>query len=262
MLFKREIKRNYKSFLTVTLICAFFQVYIISMSQTFGADVKQILDMKMPPEFQKAVGMAGLNLNDPLGFTGIGFSYVYLFLSIAFASVFALIVSKEFSEKTAEYLFSLPVKRVKLIRIKLFFGLTYIFAAALFIFLATIIGMATIIGGEIPWATISLMMLAWILGGLALGSFAFLLSSFFSRSRTSSAVSMGVVMGLYLLQVVISMNKELDFLKYISPFDWYKGSDIIRSEEISIVYSLIAVGISAACLYLGVRRYSRMDVLI
>jgi len=58
------------------------------------------------------------------------------------------------------------------------------------------------------------------------------------------------------------MNKELDFLKYISPFDWYKGSDIIRSEEISIVYSLIAVGISAACLYLGVRRYNRMDVLI
>ncbi|HBG70446.1 MAG TPA: hypothetical protein DDX57_06650 [Bacteroidales bacterium] len=262
MLFKREIKRNYKSFLTVTLICAFFQVYIISMSLTFGADVKQILDMKMPPEFQKAIGMAGLNLNDPLGFTGIGFSYVYLFFSIAFASVFATIVSKEFSEKTAEYLFSLPVKRVNLLRTKILFSLTYVVSAALILFLATAIGMGAIIGGEIPWLTITLMTLAWILGGAALGSVAFLISSFFPRSRTASAVSMGVVLGMYLLQVVISMNKELDFLKYISPFDWYKGSEIINMNELSVVYSLIAIGISALCLFFGIRRFNRMDVLI
>jgi len=73
---------------------------------------------------------------------------------------------------------------------------------------------------------------------------------------------MGVVMGLYLLQVIIPMNKDLDFLKYISPFDWYKGSEIINTKEISVEYSLIAVGISAVCLFLGVRRYKRMDVLL
>lgn len=262
MLFKRELKRNFKSFLIITLVCALMVFYIISMAPAFGTDIQKILDLKMPGGMQKAFGMKDLNFSKPNSFFAMSFSYIYLFFSLYVSGVFAIIVSKEFSEKTAEYLFSLPAKRINIIFTKLALAGLYALLSVIFIFLAAWLSFTINIGEGFDLIPVILMALAWLIGGLTFGAIAFMLSSFFTRSRTISALTLGFVMAMYMLQVIISFNSALSFLKYISPFDWFKGSEIANTGEISPIYCFIALGIMAVCFYIGIRRFKKMDVLI
>jgi ABC-2 type transport system permease protein len=262
MLFKRELKRNLRSFMVSCIICSAMILYVISIAPSFGKDIQQLLDLKFPKQLQSAFGMTGLDFTNPLGFYGIIFSYIYLFFSIYIAGVFASIVSKEYSEKTAEYLFSLPAKRVTIISSKLSVAFLYAVLSILLFFLVSLFSFSVFIKESYDIIPVIMMALSWLIGGITFGSVAFLLSSFFTKTRTVSSISVGMVLVMYLFQVVISLNKELDYLKYISPFDWFKGSDIANTGEISITYCIIAISAVIACISIGTYRFKKMDVLI
>jgi ABC-2 type transport system permease protein len=262
MLYKREIKKNFKPFIAITVVCSALVFYIVSMAPSFGSDIQQILDMKLPKGMQNALGMDGLNFNSPSSFYTLSFSYIYLFFSIFASGVFATIVSKEFSEKTGEYLFSLPAPRIKLIMVKLSAGFTYILLWACIIFASSWFSFQIHIQEGYDLKPVILMTFAWLLGGIAFASAAFLMSSFLNKARTISGASVALVMAMYMLQLIISFNDSLSFLKYISPFDWFKGSEIANTGQLSIEYSLIAIVISIICFTLGVIRFQRKDVLI
>ena len=262
MLFKREFKRNYKSFLISGFVCVVLAMYMISMSQSFGVDIQKIIDVKLPKEVQVALGLSGLDYSNPVSFFALSFSYIYLFISIYIAGIFAVIVSKEFSDKTAEYLFSLPAKRIKFIKTKLAVVFTYSFLIVLLVFFSTWISLIINIKSGYDLKPLMLLSVAWLTGGITFGSITFFISSFFTKTRTISSVSVGVVLGMYLLQIAISVNENLKFLKYISPFDWFKGSEIVNSGEISLSYLIIAVCIIVSSLYFGIKRFNKMDVLV
>ena len=135
MLFKRELKRNLKSFLIISLACAAMAMYVIAIAPSFGNDIQKILDLKLPQGMQKAFGMKDLDFQSATSFFAIMFSYIYLFFAIYLASAFANIVSKEYSDKTAEYLFSLPAKRLHFILVKLSVIFLYAIISVLLIFL-------------------------------------------------------------------------------------------------------------------------------
>lgn len=262
MLFKREFKRNLKSFLVVSFICAALVMYVISIAPSFGKDIQQILDLKLPRQFQSAFGMKDLDFGTPMGFYGLIFSYVYLFISIYAAGIFAGIVLKEYSDKTAEYLFSLPVKKMNIIRTKLLVALFYLTVTIAFTFLISLLSFSLFIEDDYDILTMLIMSLSWLLGGLTFGSIAFLVSSFLTKSRSSSGIASGLVLVFYLLQVVISLNKYLEDMKYISPFDWFKGSDIANTGEISITFCIIAVVVSVVCIFIGAIHFKKKDVII
>lgn len=262
MLFKRELKRNFRAFAVTTLISSFLVIYIISMAPTFGTDIQQILDMKMPKELQNAIGMKGLDYSSASSFYAIAFSYVYLFLGIYVAGAFAAVVSKEFSDKTAEYLFSLPAKRSRIIITKLMVTGLYALGSVLIIYIASLVSFAAFIEQDYSRTAIALIALAWLMGSLFFGALAFFISSLTAQSKSASLVSIGVVVAMYLLQVIISMNGDISFLKYISPFDWFKGSDIIRYVSLDLKYSLVCLAMSALLIWGGIRRFVKMDVLV
>lgn len=262
MLFKRELKRNLKSFLIVCIVCAAFVMYVISIAPSFGKDIQQLLDLKLPRQMQSAFGMRNLDFGTPIGFYALVFSYIYLIVSIYTAGLFASIVLKEFSDKTAEYLFSLPIKRMKIITSKLSVAFFYSVLVIILIFMVSILSLSFFIKEDYEFLSILLMSVSWLLGGITFGSIAFLVSSFHLKTRSASSTATGIVLIMYLLQVVISLNKNLENLKYFSLFDWFKGSDIANSGEISITYCIIGIVISVICLVYGALRFKKMDVLI
>jgi ABC-2 type transport system permease protein len=262
MLFKRELKRNLKSFIVAVTICSVLVMYIISMAPSFGSDIQQILNMKLPKQMQTAMGLIGLNYNDPISFYCVVFSYVYLFFSIYVAGTFATIVSKEYSDKTAEFLFSLPAKRLQIIWTKLNVAFLYTALSVVIIFLVSLLSFVLFIKDSYDLTPVLMMSLAWLIGGLTFGSMAFLVSSFLIKSRAAATTSVGIILIMYMLQVVISLNEKLDFLKYISPFDWFKGPEIASSGGLSVTYCLIALFFILTFFITGIRRFNKMDVLI
>jgi ABC-2 type transport system permease protein len=262
MLFRRELSRNLRSFIVITAICATLIVYIISMAPSFGKDIQQILDFKLSKNLQAAFGMKDLDYSKPDSFFALGFSYVYLFISVYIAGVFATIVSKEFSEKTAEYLFSLPSKRINIIITKISVAIIYLLLSVIILFLSAWISLSVFIKGSYDLKPVLMMSLAWLIGGLTFGSITFMASSFFTKARTISSLSVGIVMLMYMMQIVISVNDKMRFLKYISPFDWFKGSEIGKTGELPLEYCFIAVAVIFVCIITGIRRFKKMDVLI
>ncbi len=262
MLFQREIKKNLRPFLVITLVCSILILYIVSMSKSFSSDIQQILDMKLPKTMQHAMGLDGLDYSNPASFFSLSFSYIYLFFSIFASGLFASIVSKEFTEKTGEYLFSMPAFRIKFILQKLAAGFLFMILWAIIIFAVSWISFKVNISGSIDMKPILLSTVAWFIGGTAFASVAFFMSSFLRRAKTISGASIALVMLMYMLQLVISFKDSLSFVKYISPFDWFKGSEIINTGQLSIEYCLVAIGISIVCFTVGVYRFKRKDVLI
>ncbi|MEJ7740065.1 MAG: ABC transporter permease subunit [Chitinophagaceae bacterium] len=258
MLFIRELKQNLKSFIICTIICAALSLYVIALTPSLGADMQKLLDMKLPSQMQLALGLNNLDFGTPLGAYGSMFSYIYLTFGIYAAVMFAGIVSKEFTEKTAEYLFSLPASRITILVTKLSVAVLYLTASVSITFLVSWAGFEGIIKTGYDIKTVLLMCTAWWLGTLFFGAMAFMLSSFYTKTK----MAIGLVMGAYLLQVVISLEDQLKLIKYLSPFDWFKGNDIINEATLSVYYSFIALAAILICLVVGCKRFLNKDVLV
>lgn len=258
MLFKRELKLNLKAFIICTTIGVALSVYIIALTPKMGADMQQILNMKVPKPLQIAFGMEKLNFGSPLGIYAILFSYMYLTFSIYAASMFASIVSKEFTDKTAEFLFSLPVNRSTIIKTKLGVAILYLTTSLAVTFFASWVAFAVFIKVGYTVQPLFLICTALWLGAMFFGAAAYLLSSIYTKSRTA----VGLVLGAYLLQVVISLKDSLEFIKYISPFDWFKGADIVNENTLSIPNCSLAVVAIIVCLWVGSNRFVKKDVLV
>lgn len=258
MLIQREIRQNLKGFIITTVICSLLSLYLIAMIPSMGKDLQQMVDLKFPKQLQLAFGMSGVNFQSPMGAYCIIFGYLYLTFGIYAATLFGRIVSKEYADKTAEYLYSLPATRVQIIATKLGVAVGYLTASVLVTFLLSLIGFVGILKEPVRLAPLYWMTVAEWLGALFLGSLAFLLSAYYFRAR----MAVGIVLGAYLLQVVLSLNEDLEPLKVISPFDWFKGNQIVSSEGLPLGYTLLAVGLTGICGYIGFRRFQRADVLV
>jgi ABC-2 type transport system permease protein len=233
-------------------------LYVIALTPSLGADMQKLLDMKLPRQMQLAFGLSNIDFRTSLGVYAVMFSYIYLTFAIYAAVMFAGIVSKEFTEKTAEYLFSLPAGRNTIIVTKLSVAVLYLTASVSITFLASWAGFKGIIKNGYDIKTVLLICTAWWLGALFFGAMAFMLSSFYTKTK----MAIGLVMGAYLLQVVISLKDQLKLIKYISPFDWFKGNDIINGATLSVSYSFIALAAIIICLVVGCKRFLKKDVLV
>lgn len=261
MLIKRELNRNFRSFAIVTGIASVMAGYIISLAPSFGADIQQLLDVKLPKNMQTAFGMDNLNFSSALGVYSISFSYLYLFFAVFAAGIFSTIVSKEFTDKTAEFLFVLPESRSRIMLKKLLVALLYLFLSVAVVFIVSWIMLQTVESGDLNAGPVLLCAVAWLLGSLSMGALAFLLSSFSKRGKTAYTMGIGLVLILFLLQIIISLN-QADWLKLVSPFDWFKANEIMAGNSISLFYCLWAIGISAVCLLVGFWRFKRADVVL
>ncbi|MFH0895709.1 MAG: ABC transporter permease subunit [Bacteroidota bacterium] len=258
----RELKRNFLAFAITAVVCGMTAIYVISLGPSFGKDIQQILDLKMPKNFQSAFGMAGIDYSNPMGFFGMVFLNIYLLTAIYIAGMFSVIVSKEYRDKTAEFIYSLPGERLNIILSKLTVALAYSVLTVIVTYLFSVIGMRLIIPDAVDLQPILMMSLAWLLGGLALGSLTFLLISFKPESRGSFGLAAGIVMLFYMMQLIISLNENVRWLAYLSPFTWFRGAEIATTGTIGIEFVITALVVCAVCFYFGIKRYRKMDVLI
>ena len=145
MLIQRELRQNLKGFIITTVICTALSLYLVGMIPAMGAQLQEMVDLKFPKQLQVAFGMSGVNFRSPMGAYSIMFGYLYLTFGIYAATIFGRIVSKEYADKTAEFLYSLPATRVQIIVSKLAVAVGYLTVSVLITFLATWIGFSTII---------------------------------------------------------------------------------------------------------------------
>lgn len=263
-MFKREMKINFKSFViwTSILIGLFLIVFLVYPS-IINSENMEMMDemMKMfPEEMLKAFNMDISSIDTAFGWLKTeGFVFVLLITGIYSGILGSNILLKEESDKTIEYLNSLPIKRSTIVLNKVLCGLLYI------VLMVGIFGIFNYIGlslsGEFDKNLYILLSITPIFSSVVIYFGCMFLSTFTHKTKKMLGISLGIVLISYVLQVLSSLAETTEFLKYFSAFTLADIRNVIMDISINPLLILISIGLSVMFLGLTIIRYNKKELV-
>jgi ABC-2 type transport system permease protein len=260
-IFIREFKANLKSL----IIWAILLVLIVyGASFEFEAFVGNASFMEVMESFSAiftALGIPFSNLSEPEGFVSLMSIYFYIPLSIYAAMLGSSIISKEERDKTAEYLFTLPVTRHQVLTSKVIVVFINNIILNLILVAGTILVYLRFSPSEAFFNFMIYLSIGLIFTQIVFLAIGMFLAAVLKQYKKSSGVTVGIVMGSYLLFVLIGLSDKIDFLKYFTPFKYFEVADMQNGNiriEFVIISAAIAIAGVAGLFYF----YRRRDLYI
>ena len=210
--------------------------------------------------FTEAFGMDRLNFGTLIGFYAIECGNVLGLGGAFFASLCAVgMLSKEEKDRTGEFLLTHPVSRRRIVTEKLLAVFVQIVIMDLIIYVLST-GCIAAVGEEIPWKELNLFHLSYFLLQMELAGICFGVSAFMRKG--SAGAGLGIAAMMYFLNLVANITEAAEFLKYITPFGYCEGADILADGcldggLLAFGLTLGAAGIAAAYL-----KYCRKDIAV
>ena len=262
-IFFRELRANFKSLLIWSGIVILFSLVGFSKFSAYynNPSMLALLD-SMPPAMLSALSVSAFNLTTVSGFFGIMIVYFGLILAIAATMWGSGVISKEERDKTVEFSLTLPVTRAKLITAK-----TAAMVVDCLILLLITWGI-TLVGAQqykpdsefyrfVAIGILSFLFLQMIF--LALGIF---LGCALKKHKQSGSIGIWVLLGTYFLSILVGLNKDLDFLKYLTPFKYFDAGQLFHENRLELTFVLLSVVIIAALMAGAYATYTKRDLYI
>ena len=256
---RHELRRGKTSWLIWTGAIAFLLATCIFLYPEMKGQMGSIGDMfSSMGSFTAAFGMDKLNFGTLNGYYAIECGNVLGLGGAFFAALLAAaMLAKEEKDRTAEFLLTHPVSRVRVVSEKLLAVFLQITAMNVVIFLISV-GSIAAVGESVPWKEVCLLHLAYWLMQLAVAGICFGVSAFMSKG--SAGVGIGIAAGLYFMNLIANITDSVSFLNTITPFGFCSGADIVSTgtldgRGIAVGFALCALGILAAYFW-----YPRKDI--
>lgn len=208
--------------------------------------------------FTAAFGMDRLSFGTLMGFYSVECGNVLGLGGAFYAALCGVaILSKEEHSRTAEFLLTHPVSRFHIITGKLAAVLIQISALNLFLYVLSVASIAAI-DEAIPWKELNLLHLAYYLLQIELACICFGISAFMRKN--SIGVGMGIAIMMYFLNLVANMAEAAEFLKYITPFGYCEGADIVTEGCLDLTRIAIGMCSGLAGVAAAYWKYGRKDI--
>lgn len=208
--------------------------------------------------FTDAFGMDQLNFGTFIGYYAIECGNVIGLGGAFFAALCGVgILSKEERNGTAEFLLTHPVSRVRIVTDKLIAVFIQVVAQALILYVICI-GSIAVIGEDIPWKEITLLHFAYLLLQIELTSICFGISAFLRKG--SVGVGLGVAMLMYFMNLTANITEAAEGLKYITPYGFTDGADIVSNGCLDVTMVLIGMGFALLGVVVAYRKYCTKDI--
>ena len=258
-LVKHELRQGKTSFLIWTASIGFLLATCIFLFPEMKGQMEGVNDIfASMGSFTEAFGMDRLNFGTLVGFYAVECGNVLGLGGAFYAALCAAgILSKEEKDKTAEFLLTHPVSRKRIITEKLIAVLFQITAMNMIIY-AISVGSIIAVGEEIPWKEISLLHLAYYLLQIELAGICFGISAFLRKG--SIGVGLGIAVMMYFLNLVANIAELAQFLKYITPFGYCEGADIVSSGSLDSTFVFIGAVIGIGGIMIAYLKYTRKDI--
>ena len=263
-MFKREMKINLKSFIiwTSILIGLFLVVFLVYPS-IVNSDSMQMMDEMMnifPEEMLKAFNMDISSIDSAFGWLKTeGFVFVLLITGIYSGILGSNILLKEESDKTIEYLNSVPATRKKIVINKIICGLLYIILMVLAIGIFNFIGLT--LSGDFDRKSYLLLSVTPLFSSSVIFAVCLFLSTFTHKTKKTLGISLGIVFASYFLNVISEMGESTEFLKYISIFTLADIRNVIVDVTINPLMIVLAIGITLLFIILTIISYNRKELV-
>ncbi|AIO18538.1 ABC-2 family transporter protein [Candidatus Izimaplasma bacterium HR1] len=257
----RELKANFKAFLIWGL--SLVGIYFIA-SIEFGAFAGDLAIAEAMERFEAlftALGSASSDMTTAEGFLSILSIYIYLPLAIYSGLLGSGIISKEEKDRTAEYLFTLPISRKKVISYKLIVAIFYSVLINIIVILGCYFAFSRFDPDPVFYTFLRNMSIGVLLTQLIFLSIGVALSSILRQYKLSGSITIALLISTFMLNILIGFVDELDFLKYFSPFNYFNSEKmLITSFEfpfLLITFVIVSLGIGSLLIY-----YPKRDLYI
>ena len=256
---KHELRQGRTAFLIWTGAIGFLLAVCIFLFPEMKSEMAGINSLfASMGAFTAAFGMDRLNFGSLTGYYAIECGNVLGLGGAFFATLCAVaMLSKEEKDRTAEFLLTHPVSRSRIVTEKGLSVLIRITAMNIIIWLLAAASIAAV-GEEVPWRELNLLHLAYYLMQLELAGVCFGISAFMRKGSTGAGLGIAVVM--YFLNLIANITESASFLKYVTPFGFCNGADIVSSRGLD--GTLVAVGMAAgaAGVLAAYWQYTRKDI--
>ena len=262
-IFRRELKANFRSLLIWGVIIILFSTIGFSKFSAYegNPEMLAILD-SIPPAFLAAFSFNAFNLTTITGFFGVMFTYFSLLVSIAAAMWGSDIIAKEERDKTVEFSLTLPVPREKLVTAKILAALVNCIGLLLITWGVTLFNATNHQTDSEFYNFLSLSMLSLFIMQMIFLAIGILLGCAMKQHKRASSVAVSIILGTYFLSIIAGLNKDLEFLKYFSPFKYFNPVILLNESRIELLFVWISAGIIAASFVGAYVSYSRRDLYI
>ncbi len=261
-MFKKEFKNNLKSFIIWISIIVFMFVLVFAIYPSIAENSIQMEELlsTMPKEMLEMFNMDVVGIGTVFGWISTeGFMMLTLIGGAYFAIMGSSILLKEENDGTIEFLYSKPITRSSIITNKLLTGISYVLIFNVVISFITFVGlMASNDFNLKDWALISLLP---IFLHLFFFIFTFSISMLFTKTRKSMGVSLGILFGFYLLNILSTMSDKIAFLKYLSPFYYINARSILTENKIDLINILIVTVCSLVFTIFSYKYYDKKELI-
>ena len=120
------------------------------------------------------------------------------------------------------------------------------------------VGSIAAIGETVPWKELNLLHLAYFLLQLELSAICFGISAFVRRG--SLGIGLGVAVIMYFLNLIANITEKASFLKYVTPFGYCSGADLVANGSIDPAMAAIGILIGTAGVIAAYLKYTKKDI--
>ncbi|MCR5374109.1 MAG: ABC transporter permease [Lachnospiraceae bacterium] len=256
---RHELKQGRIAFLIWTGVLTLMLVVCIVIFPDMKSQMAGMNDMLASMgAVSEAFGMDKLDFSTLIGYYVTECGNVLGLGGALFAAMIAsLMLSKEEGGRTAEFLLAHPVSRVRIITEKLFAVVIEITAMNLIIYLISMVSIMAI-GEAVPWKEFNLVHLAYYILQLELAGICYGISAFIRKGGLGIGLGVGVIM--YFLNIVSNLTDSAKGLKYITPFSYCEGADIVNIGALTGKYLAVGVIWAVVGIIAAYICYSRKDI--
>ena len=263
-MFKRELKINFKSFViwNIILLSIFLLVYLMYPSIVSSNNIDMINELikVFPEEVLIAFNMDISSMDSAYGWLkSEGFVFVLLIIGSYAGILGSNILLKEESEKTIEYLNSLPIKRNDIVNTKTIIGLIYIILMIIIVGIFNYIGL--LFSGDFDKKQYLLLSVTPIFSSCVIYFLCLFLSTFTHKTKKMLGLSLGIVMISYVLQTLSAMSETVEFLKYFSVFTLADIRNVILDISINPIMIILSIILSVIFYILTTVNYNKKELI-
>ncbi|KUO74104.1 MAG: ABC transporter permease [Desulfosporosinus sp. BRH_c37] len=260
-MFLHELKAYRKSTITWTLALVGLVILFLSMFPSISKEAEEFKKVieGFPEALRIALGLSVENIGSILGF----YSYIFLYISLVGAiqamNLGTSIVSKEIRDKTADFLLTKPVTRIKIMTSKLLAALTSLVITNVF-YLGAASMMASLVETK-EYSTRIFLLLSLTLFFLQLIFLALgiIVSVVVSKLKSVLPISLGTVFAFFIVGALASTTGD-DALRYLSPFKYFNSTYIVQNSSYESSFMIVAIGFIVIAVTASYLIYSKRDI--
>lgn len=261
---KRELKINFKSFLiwTSVLIALFLVVYLMYPSIMKSNSIQMMDEMMemFPKEVLVAFNMDISSMDTAYGWLKTeGFVFALIIVGIYAGILGSNILLKEESDKTIEYLNSLPIKRGTILIHKVICGISYIFLMIAAINIFNYVGLK--LSGEFDVKQYWLLSITPLFSALPIFAIALFISTFFHKTKKTFGIGLGIAIVSYFIQVLAEMNEKAEYLKYFTVYTLSDIRNVIIESAINPLMIVLSIFITMVFVVFAYIEYDKKELV-